>query len=264
MRYVVDHDFHIHSTISPCCHDENQTPETILEYGVKNGFNKICLTNHLWDENVESEAEWHDGQRFSCVSSVLPLPQAEGIEFLFGAEADMDYNYVLGVSEKSLELLDFITVPTTHMHLAGNTVKEKIQSPQEAADVWISRLKALLEKDLPWYKIGIAHLTCGHIFANRTPEVIALLPEKELYSIFSECAVKGVGIELNMKTLSMTAEEKSILLRPYYIAKDCGCKFYLGSDAHKREALTSTKENFENIITLLDLTEEYKFHLCKF
>ena len=32
MRYIADHDFHIHSTISPCCHDENQTPENILKY----------------------------------------------------------------------------------------------------------------------------------------------------------------------------------------------------------------------------------------
>ena len=40
MRYVADHDFHIHSTISPCCHDENQTPEAILSYAKENGFGK--------------------------------------------------------------------------------------------------------------------------------------------------------------------------------------------------------------------------------
>ena len=36
MRYIADHDYHIHSTISPCCHDENQTPETILNYAKEN------------------------------------------------------------------------------------------------------------------------------------------------------------------------------------------------------------------------------------
>ena len=41
MRYVVDHDFHIHSTISPCCHDENQTPETILNYAKENKWVQI-------------------------------------------------------------------------------------------------------------------------------------------------------------------------------------------------------------------------------
>lgn len=259
MRFAIDHDFHIHSTISPCCHDERQTPQAILEYGINNGFKKICLTNHLWDESVESEAEWHEGQRFSCLCSALPLPQAEGIDFLFGAEADMDYNFVLGVGKSALEKLDFITVPTTHMHLAGNTVREKIQTPEQAAGLWLERLYKLLEKELPWHKMGIAHLTCGHIFKERTTEVIRLLPEKELYNVFSLCSQKGVGIELNMKTLAMTDEEKSILLRPYFIAKDCGCKFYLGSDAHKIEALETAKDNFENIVTLLDLEEKDKF-----
>ncbi len=263
MRFSADHDFHIHSTISPCCHDENQTPEAILEYALKNNFKKICLTNHLWDENVHSEAEWHEGQRFSCVSSVLPLPWAEGVEFLFGAEADMDYNFVLGVSEENLKKLDFVTIPTTHMHLAGNTVRTPIQTPEEAAEIWLVRLKELLKKDLPWHKIGIAHLTCGHIFKNRTVEVIKLLPDKELYPIFEDCAQKGVGIELNMKTLSMTQEEKDILLRPYYIAKDCGCKFYLGSDSHKINALEEAKGNFEHIVTTLDLMETDKFPLIK-
>ena len=259
MRYIADHDFHIHSTISPCCHDENQTPEAILEYAKKNGFKKICLTNHLWDENVESEAEWHEKQRFDCLTSALPLPQAEGIEFLFGCEGDMDYNYVVGVSEERLSSFDFIIIPTTHMHLAGNTVRKKIETPEEAAVIWVKRLEELLKKDLPWHKIGIAHLTCGHIMKGRTAEVIPLISDEDLYRLFKDCSKKGVGIELNMKTISLAREEKEILLRPYKIAKECGCKFYLGSDSHKLSAFENIKENFEDIITSLDLKEEDKF-----
>ena len=259
MRFVADHDLHIHSTVSPCCHDENQTPEAILEYAKKNNFRKICLTNHLWDENVKSEAEWHDGQRFCCVESVLPLPQSENVKFLFGAETDMDYNFVLGISPERYEKFDFVVIPTTHLHLAGNTVKTKLQTPEEAADHWIKRLEALLKMDLPWHKTGIAHLTCGHIFKGSVPDVIKLLPEEKLYEIFTDCSEKGVGIELNMKTLSLSDEVKSIMLRPYFIAKDCGCKFYLGSDSHKVSALETVKENFEDIITSLDLKEKDKF-----
>ena len=261
MRYIADHDFHIHSTVSPCCHDENQTPEAILEYAKKNGFNKICLTNHLWDENVKSEAQWHEKQRFSCLTSVLPLPQDEKVKFLFGCEADMDYNYVVGVSEERLSQFDFIVIPTTHMHLAGNTVRKKIETPEEAAEIWVKRFEELLKKDLPWGKIGIAHLTCGHIFKGRTPEVIRLISDEVLYKLFEDCSKKGLGIELNIKTISLSQEDKEILLRPYRIAKDCGCKFYLGSDSHKTSALLDVKENFEDIITSLDLKEADKFIL---
>ena len=263
MRYVVDHDFHIHSTVSLCCKDSEQTPQRILQYAKNNNYKKVCLTNHFWDESVKSEAEWHEAHRYNNLISVLPLPQDAEVEFLLGAETDIDYNNVLGISEERMNMLDFIVVATTHLHLAGNTVRNKIQTPEEAADAWLNKLKALLSMNLEWHKIGIAHLTCGHILKNETPKVISLLSDESLYTVFDDCSQKGVGIELNMKTLFMSEEEKDILLRPYFIAKDCGCKFYLGSDAHKTSALETAKDEFENIITLLDLSENNKFILKK-
>ena len=143
--------------------------------------------------------------------------------------------------------------------LDGNTVRTKIQTPEEAARLWLERNEALLQMDLPWHKIGIAHLTCGHILKEQTPEVIKLLDEKRLYAFFDDCAKKALGIELNMKTLHMSEEAKKILLKPYHIAKDCGCKFYLGSDSHKQSVLAEVKQNFEDVITLLDLKESDKF-----
>lgn len=263
MKYTINHDFHIHSTVSRCCKDEKQTPEKILEYAIKNNFNKICLTNHFWDEKVKSEAEWIEEHGYKYLTSVLPLPEENGIDFLFGAEIDMDYNGILGISPETLSELDFVTVATTHMHLAGNTVREKLSSPKEAAEIWLSKIKNLLSMPLPFHKMGIAHMTTGHIMKERTPEVIRLLKTEDLYGIFSDCAKKGLGIELNTKTIFNSDEEKDILMRPYYIAKDCGCKFYLGSDSHRTEALSLAKENFERIITILDLTEENKFPLAR-
>lgn len=263
MRYKADHDFHVHSTVSLCCHDEKQTPDTIFEYAKNNGFSKVCLTNHFWDETVKSEAQWHPSHTYEPLKSVLPLPSDGETAFLFGAEVDMDYNYTLGIGEKCLQELDFIIVATTHLHLAGNTVRQKLTQPKEATELWLTRFFKLLDMDLPFNKMGIAHLTCGHILGAQTPEVIKLLTDEALYDVFEKCGKKGLGVELNMKTLAMNEEEKNILLRPYFIAKDCGCKFYLGSDAHKTVALESAKQNFENIITLLDLTEEHKFQLAK-
>lgn len=259
MRYIADHDFHIHSTVSSCCHDETQTPEALLNYAKANGFKKICLTNHFWDERVRSEAEWIDEHDFAHVSSVLPLPKDESVDFLFGCETDMDYNNVLGISDERFDVFDFVIVSTTHLHLDGNTVRTKIEEPKEAAFHWIDKLENLLCKDLPFHKIGIAHLTSGHILKNQTAETLSLIPDSTMYLLFGECSRRGVGIELNVKTINMNESEKEIFLRPYVIAKECGCKFYLGSDSHKASALANAKENFEDVITKLDLKESDKF-----
>ncbi len=261
MRYIADHDFHIHSTVSPCCSDPEQTPQRILQYAQENGFKSVCLTNHFWDETVKCETHWHPGEYIEPVCSVLPLPQTDGVRFLFGAEADMDYNFVLGVSKEHLDLFDFIVISTTHLQLVGHTVKEKLKTPEEAAKIWLDRLNAVLDKDLPFHKIGIAHLTTGHIFEEDTHLVLKALSDEALYEVFAKCAEKGVGIELNIKTIGLSGEEKDVFLRPFKIAKKCGCKFYLGSDSHKTEVLKYTKANFEDIITELDLKESDKFKI---
>ena len=83
MRFIANHDFHIHSTVSRCCKDPQQTPERILSYAKENGFRKVCLTNHFWDEKVKSEAQWIDEHGYKYLTCVLPLPKADGIDFLF-------------------------------------------------------------------------------------------------------------------------------------------------------------------------------------
>ncbi len=263
MRYIADHDFHIHSTLSPCSNDPLQIPENLLKYAKKNDFRKIALTNHFWDEDVESVNIWHPDERFSFISKALPLPQAEGIDFLFGCEGDMDYNFTLGISEKRFDEFQFMAISTTHLTIDGYTVKEPLKTPEEAADIWLKRLEKLLEKNLPWHKTGIAHLTSEHFYENDILAAVKCLKDNDLYNIFNKCAEKGVGIELNIRTLNLNDEEKKILLKPFQIAKDCGCKFYLGSDSHNSNALKDAKANFEDVIKYLDLQETDKFPLCK-
>lgn len=52
MRFICDHDYHIHSGLSLCSDDPKQTPKAILDFSKANGFKKICLTDHYWDESV--------------------------------------------------------------------------------------------------------------------------------------------------------------------------------------------------------------------
>lgn len=47
MRYVYDHDLHIHSRVSLCSNDPEQTNERILQYAKDNHLNTIFLTDHF-------------------------------------------------------------------------------------------------------------------------------------------------------------------------------------------------------------------------
>lgn len=133
------------------------------------------------------------------------------------------------------------------------------ETAAERAELYIKRLDALLDMELPFEKIGIAHLTCGLIYYKHHLEVLNLISDSEFHRLFAKAAEKRVGIELNFDSLSFTDQNREDELRPYRIALAEGCKFYFGSDAHHPSGLAEEKANAENIIGLLGLTEDDKF-----
>lgn len=263
MRYIYDNDLHIHSRISTCSGDEDQTPERILAYAKENGLKTICLTDHFWDETVEGASSWYAPQNYAWICQSKPLPQAEGIRFLFGCETDMDKHMTLGLAREHFDRFDFVVIPTTHLHMTGFTLSEADgQTTQGRAALWVKRLDALLGMDLPFEKIGIAHLTCP-LIDNRSREsylsVLEQIPSGEMERLFTKAARLGAGIELNSSDMRFADEEADIVLRPYRIAKRCGCKFYFGSDAHHPKGLDGAKAIFERAIDYLQLEESDKF-----
>ena len=165
---IVDNDLHIHSQLSRCSRDPEQTAEAILQYAKENGLKTICLTDHFWDAAVEGASDWYAHQNYAHITKALPLPQAEGVRFLFGCETDMDKHLTVGISPEKLELFDFVIISTTHLHMKSLTsFPEEIETPAARAKLWIKRLDGLLSKDLPFHKIGIAHLACTLIAPTR-------------------------------------------------------------------------------------------------
>ncbi|MBQ6947975.1 MAG: PHP domain-containing protein, partial [Clostridia bacterium] len=119
MRFKVDQDLHVHSFLSVCSRDEAQVPQAILDCAVERGLRQVCLTDHYWDERVPCNTRvnwWYEKQDHAHVCSALPLPKAQGVEFLFGCEADMDSDNVIGLSKERCDEFDFIIVATTHFH----------------------------------------------------------------------------------------------------------------------------------------------------
>ena len=267
MRFKVDHDYHIHSFLSGCSSDPEQNKDRILACAKENGLSSICITDHHWDDDVKGviDFEWYRGTGFDHISKIKPLPQAEGTQFLFGCEGDMDMNLTLGISEKHFDDYDFIVVAINHLHMPGFTISEEdAGKPEVVSKLWVSRFDALLDMPLPFGKVGVAHLADG-LLNNRSREhflrSLELIPTEEMERVFTKAARVGCAIEINQSDMMFAEEEKDIILRPFRIAKKCGCKFYLGSDAHHPDKFSRSKEIFEKAITLLDLTEDDKFHI---
>ncbi len=261
MKYQIDHDLHIHSMLSSCSGDPLQTKERILEYAKQNGLKKICVTDHLWDSKVPGASNWYLPQNYEHSAQILPLPQDEQVEFYFGCETDMDKYFTLGLHPSSFDDFAFINVPTTHLHMTGFTIDEADMTLEGRKRLYIERLDKLLEMDLPFFKMGLAHPVCHNIaldFADHC-KVLDRIDDATFARLYTKLAQKGMGFELNLRLWDYSPAQLESVMRPHRIAKACGCKFYLGCDAHHPEQLDGARAKFERMIDLLALTEEDKF-----
>lgn len=265
MKFKIDHDYHIHSYLSLCSNDKEQTTERILKYAKENNLSSICITDHYWDASVPCASEWYSLQGFDHIKQSLPLPQDNSVKFLFGCETDMDKFMTVGIPKSRFDDFDFIIIPTTHLHMAGFTIpSEDAENNEKLAMHWVKRLATLFDMPLTFGKIGIAHLTCPLINKKSRKEyleVLNMISSADMERLFKKAATLGCGIELNFDDMSFSDDEADTVLRPFRIAKKCGCKFYLGSDAHHPSVFSKTNEIFERAITLLDLSEADKFHI---
>lgn len=256
--FALDHDLHIHSFLSQCSSDPEQNPEFLLRYAREEGLKTLCLTDHFWDESVPGASQWYAGQGYSRISQALPLPRQDGVRFLFGCEAEMDRHFTLSVDKAHYGLFDFIVVSTTHFNRVGFTVSEEsVSTPAARAQTWLARLERVLEEALPFQKVGIAHLTCKLIAPTpeEWAETLSLLPEGELMRLFTKAAKLGAAIELNSGAFGLPDWDSEVSLRPYRIAKACGCKFYCGSDAHHPQEARRAGGIFRKTVEALELTE---------
>ena len=270
MRYVWDNDLHLHSKISLCSSDPEQTVERILEYAEENNLKNVVITDHFWDENVPCDSSWYTEQNFNHIKQVLPLPETDGINLYFGCETELDKNLVLGIKKETFDKFRFVVIPTTHLHMMGLTLDEKDDSVEKRAQLRVKRFEAVLDMDLPFHKIGIAHLTCRLcVPADRGFTIsdykrfLDIIPQNKMEELFLKASELGVGIELNFGNEIFDEEVFPSIMRIYKTAKKCGCKFYFASDAHHPSNFENAKQKFEKIIDELQLNEDDKFYINK-
>lgn len=265
MSFRIDHDYHIHSVLSACSNDPEQSTQNILQYALDNQLNTLVLTDHYWDNTVPGASDWYKPQDFAWISQAKPLPQHETCRFLFGCETDMNYSGVIGVPESRFDDFDFIIIPTTHLHMPGFAyLAEDGDTVEKRAAVFTRRFEQFLQLNVPYHKVGLAHITCPLIMPENDQyvKVLNCVTDATFAELFSGCAEKGCGVEINLPLRQLTDEAiRESCLRPYRIAREQGCKFYVGSDSHHPNGFDGVCDKFRLAAEILGLTEDDQFVL---
>ena len=121
------------------------------------------------------------------------------------------------------------------------------------SDFMIASFKSLMQNEtLKSYSdlvpVSVAHPFQPVGYHHIREAAQALVSDNTYGELFSMAAARGIGLEINCATNN----EQSFRL--YGIAKECGCKFTLGTDAHSRAALGSLHMT-EPLLDRLSITE---------
>lgn len=263
MRYVIDHDYHLRPNLLFSAPHPLQAPENILNFARNSGLKQICFIDYWGIENI---SDTHCGTR-AIQERSLHSTTDEDISCLCGCEFDLYANFSAGISSGKYDLFDFIIIAATDLQCLGCAMsREEYCSIQHHAELWCEQFNMFLDIPLPFQKIGISHLPCSFIdrpTKEQSVQSLNRIPPTNMEFLFKKIAKLGIGIEINFSDMKNAMQHPKEILRPYRIAKICGCKFYLGSDAYTQAAFTESRAVFDWAIDALNLQESDKYIIEK-
>lgn len=258
----ITHDFHIHTHLSTCA-DRNVTVRDYLKAYRDTPIRRLGFADHLWDSAIPGTPRFYRIQNVEHVEEIkadlaaLTAEERDGFEILYGCETEYDYaGHGVGLSEAAAETFDFIIVPNSHTHIT--MPKEFYEPPQKHKEYMIEAYKDIIRSPIRRYITSIAHpfdpVNCP--YPRRL--VYDLITDDEFRRLFDETAEAGIAVEINLsavKNPEVLMSEDYSMVRMFRAAKECGCRFTFGTDAHKTDDLR-VLSNAAFMVELLGLTED--------
>lgn len=268
----ITQDIHIHTYLSPCA-ESNATPQFYIDNAAERGLQLIGFADHMWDNGNGygiASAERHR-QNFAKIIKIKDDLAAcripDGLRVLVGCESDFTQNNTMGISREIAAELDFVLVAQSHTHFP-EVCPPSIQEDRVACGRFsLEAFKRLMKHPNADLITAVPHPMGTHYVGNGDSDILAAIHDSEFREAFLLAAEKEIGIEINACIMMFACQEAEIdgyhteelrnlqYYRMLRIAKEAGCKFTFGSDAHSQGAVAHFRYA-QAMADALELTEE--------
>lgn len=254
----MNYDLHIHTVYSGCCGDPGQIPENIFRIAVQKGIRVIGFADHLW-QNPDHDTWPRDLNgtnpeiidRLRAMIRETEIP--EGLTVLVGAEAEMLDLDVFSITPDFAASLDFVLMPTNHLH-QSYVPKPQVRTPDAYARYLLERFAAGARSGLA---TALAHPMMPFDAMDLFAPCILGCDESALNDTFALAAEHNVLYELNASpSFDRGTAEYDAVLKLIGCAKNAGCRFMFGTDAHSREGLQKNTGALDAVINDAGLVED--------
>ncbi len=255
----IQHDVHMHTYLSRCSNDPDFLPPVIIDRSKNNGIKLLGFTDHMWDKSMpggdNDVYRYQDFEHVRKIQDLMP-ENIEGIKILFGCETEYYGKGRIGISRETADKFDYVIAPTNHT-LTFYAKEEGLKTASDIAGELVKRLREVLSFDVA---TGICHPMLPLGFFDIGDEIFKSISNEEFNECFSMAKEKRVSLEINSCTFPGIYDRGTngftdeTYLRFFTLAKEAGCKFHFGSDAHSIEDIDRLLK-LEPYLDLLKITE---------
>lgn len=266
---IINHDIHNHTYLSRCGKDD-ATVENYIKNVKKHGIRLLGFTDHMWDDSFDGWQNIFEGENVSVpfyegqnVPHVLQTRKAlegldtEGIKILVGAEVEYDPNRRdLAITAENAEKFDYLIFPNSHTHMT--MPREYYADKRKMCEFMVRVFMDIMDSPLRGKLVSMAHPFCAVCCPFGYEILLGMISDEEYKRCFGACAENGIAVEINLsKVRNYSVDDiiRSNLIRPFRIARECGCKFTFGSDSHTMWHSDNFKD-FYVVSQILGLTQE--------
>ena len=252
----IKQDIHIHSYHSPCA-QSNATPQFYIDNAAERGLELIGFADHMWDNgHGYSIASYERHQTnfarlLKIKDDLAKCTIPDGLRVLVGCESDFTADSTLGISRDIASQLDFVLAPNSHTHFPEVCPSPYRDDRFSCVKFSLDAFKRLLKHPDADIITAVAHPIATHYVGQEGSDIdaIAMISDAEFREAFLLAADKQIGIEINAHIVMFALKaagtdikdidkiKNNEYYRMFSIAKETGCKFTFGSDAHSQGAV---------------------------
>lgn len=230
------HDLHIHTSLSSCAKPTAIAADYIAR-AKEMGLTTIAFTDHMWDSAVPGASKWYEPQNYEHICRLkAELPAADpSLKILFGCECECDKYGVVGISEEVASQLDILLVPHSHTHMKDFTIPAELREDDAVHGQYlVKHFMHIIESPVAKYVTAIPHPFAA-VGCPTAQNVLNTISDAALEECCRAAAEKNIALEINTSCFSKMTEEEirgCAYVRLFEIARQAGCRFTVGSDAH--------------------------------
>lgn len=238
----ITHDLHLHTYLSSCCHDkENMVVNRIIEAAHSIGLATIGFSDHVWMNPAIEPSPWYKPQDAAHIERLrddIAAADSRGIKISFGCEADMRAPGQYSITPEYAATLDHVLLSCSHFHMT-----KFVEQPEENTPAGIGQhlIKFFVDGVNSGLATSIAHpfMPVGNY--ESLDAIIGSISDSQFSDACAEAAANSVALEITLGFLPKTQDDGrpafslETPVRMITLAKEAGCKFTFGSDAHDIE-----------------------------